>query len=344
MVAIMSQCYFYHSLLNVLWQYPQPPKANSAPCLNWKWTCPKGLVNNIQKRYCHRKYEMINTVFQLVFPKTHHSVVLFSLVILGTHKHSIKSISTCPKIALMVCQAFWQAQWASDFGIYFLAGFEFPSEIPFQPKTFPIRIFLSLLVLLSSSAHRNLHSHSNPCSTEKVKRLGGARDRDAVLGKNTTRLSMGLGIIVLWEKKMLFWSDSANTVCGVSAPQKNSGRVLWNHRMVRVGRGLKDQLIATPLLWAGTTSITPGYSEPHPAWFWAFPRMRCQQLLRANCASASHLYIFPLPETKNQSYKECMFPVSQKQSGSPTAGRDPILVSPKGYLNDSNSPSSRVEI
>lgn len=33
-----------------------------------------------------------------------------------------------------------------------------------------------------------------------------------------------------------------------------------------------------------------------------------------------------------------------KQSGSPTAGRDPILVSPKGYLNDRNSPSSRVEM
>lgn len=49
--------------------------------------------------------------------------------------------------------------------------------------------------------------------------LGDARDRDAVLGKNTTRLTMGfVGKIVF------FWGDSANTVCCVSAPQKSSGR------------------------------------------------------------------------------------------------------------------------
>ena len=32
----------------------------------------------------------------------------------------------------------------------------------------------------------------------------------------------------------------------------------WNHRMVWVGRDLKDHLVPTPLPWAGTSSTSPG--------------------------------------------------------------------------------------
>lgn len=38
---------------------------------------PRDLAKNIRKGYCHRKYGIINSVFQLVFPKIHHNVVLF---------------------------------------------------------------------------------------------------------------------------------------------------------------------------------------------------------------------------------------------------------------------------
>jgi len=44
-----------------------------------------------------------------------------------------------------------------------------------------------------------------------------------------------------------------------------------NHRMVWVGRDLKDHLIPTPLPWAGTSSTRPGCPKPHPAWPWTLP-------------------------------------------------------------------------
>lgn len=40
--------------------------------------------------------------------------------------------------------------------------------------------------------------------------------------------------------------------------------------MVWVDRELKDHLIPTHLPWAGTATIKPGCSEPHPIWSWAF--------------------------------------------------------------------------
>lgn len=36
--------------------------------------------------------------------------------------------------------------------------------------------------------------------------------------------------------------------------------------MFWIGRGLKDDLIPTPLPWAGAPSVTPGCSKPHPVW------------------------------------------------------------------------------
>jgi len=37
-----------------------------------------------------------------------------------------------------------------------------------------------------------------------------------------------------------------------------------NHRMVWVGRDLKDHLVPTPLPWAETPSTKPRCSKPHP--------------------------------------------------------------------------------
>ena len=60
-----------------------------------------------------------------------------------------------------------------------------------------------------------------------------------------------------------------------------------NHRMVWVGRDLKDHLFPTPLPWAGTSSTRPGCSELHPTWPWALPGRGQPQLLWAACPSAS---------------------------------------------------------
>jgi len=48
--------------------------------------------------------------------------------------------------------------------------------------------------------------------------------------------------------------------------------------MLVVGRDLKDDLVPIILPWAGTPSIKPGRSKPHPAWFWTLPG-RGQQCL-----------------------------------------------------------------
>jgi len=45
----------------------------------------------------------------------------------------------------------------------------------------------------------------------------------------------------------------------------------WNHRIVWVGRDLKDHLVPTPLPWAGTAYTRPGCSKPYPAWPWTLP-------------------------------------------------------------------------
>ena len=45
----------------------------------------------------------------------------------------------------------------------------------------------------------------------------------------------------------------------------------YNHRMVRVGRDLKDHLVPILLPWAGTSSTTPGCSELHPTCPWTPP-------------------------------------------------------------------------
>ena len=37
-----------------------------------------------------------------------------------------------------------------------------------------------------------------------------------------------------------------------------------SHRIIRVGRDLKDHLVPTPLPWAATSSTRPGCSELHP--------------------------------------------------------------------------------
>ena len=39
-----------------------------------------------------------------------------------------------------------------------------------------------------------------------------------------------------------------------------------NHRMAWVEKDLKDHLVSTPLLCAGSPTTRPGCPEPHPAW------------------------------------------------------------------------------
>ncbi|GAB0187406.1 cAMP-dependent protein kinase inhibitor alpha [Grus japonensis] len=53
---------------------------------------------------------------------------------------------------------------------------------------------------------------------------------------------------------------------GVLVDEKlNMTQQSQNHRMVWVGRDLKDHLVPPPLLWAGTLSSTrPGCPKPHP--------------------------------------------------------------------------------
>jgi len=52
-----------------------------------------------------------------------------------------------------------------------------------------------------------------------------------------------------------------------------------NHRMVSVGRDLKDHRVPSPLPWAGTSSTRPGCSELHPTWPWTLPGRGQPQLL-----------------------------------------------------------------
>jgi len=40
---------------------------------------------------------------------------------------------------------------------------------------------------------------------------------------------------------------------------------VWKHRMLWVGRDLKDHLVSITLSWAGTPSTKQGCSKPHPA-------------------------------------------------------------------------------
>ena len=60
-----------------------------------------------------------------------------------------------------------------------------------------------------------------------------------------------------------------------------------NHRMVWVGRDLKDHLVPPPLPSAGTSSTRPGCSELHPTWPWALPGRGQPQLLWATWVRAS---------------------------------------------------------
>lgn len=145
------------------------------------------------------------------------------MVILGTHNDFIKFLPTCPKTALMECQAFWQVQWASAFGIYFPDEFEAPSETPFQSKTFPIRIFLSLLLLLSTlkstfTLKSVLHRKSEDAGWCQGQRCCSRKEHNQPLS--------GFGNHCFVGKLVLFWGDSANTICGVLAPQKSSAVVI----------------------------------------------------------------------------------------------------------------------
>jgi len=60
-----------------------------------------------------------------------------------------------------------------------------------------------------------------------------------------------------------------------------------NHRMVWVGRDLKDHLAPTRRPQPGTPSTRPGCSKPRPAWPWTLPGSRHLQLLWAICSSVS---------------------------------------------------------
>lgn len=47
---------------------------------------------------------------------------------------------------------------------------------------------------------------------------------------------------------------------------EDSLKISWNHRMLLVGRDLKDHFISNPLRWAETPFTRPGCLKPHPSW------------------------------------------------------------------------------
>jgi len=64
--------------------------------------------------------------------------------------------------------------------------------------------------------------------------------------------------------------------------QKPSLSHTQNHRMVWVGRDLKDHAVPAPVPWAGTPSTRPGCSKPHPTWSWTLLGRGQPQLLFGN--------------------------------------------------------------
>jgi len=53
--------------------------------------------------------------------------------------------------------------------------------------------------------------------------------------------------------------------------------------MAWIGRNLKDNLVPTPLPWAGLPTTGSGCSDPYPAWTWVPPRMGHPQFLWTAC-------------------------------------------------------------
>ena len=81
---------------------------------------------------------------------------------------------------------------------------------------------------------------------------------------------------------------TSQTTMGKKNPTKPRMPIHCNyHRMVWVGRDLKDHLVPPPLPWAGTPSTRPGCSKPHPTWPWTLPGMGHLQPLWATCSSTS---------------------------------------------------------
>ena len=60
-----------------------------------------------------------------------------------------------------------------------------------------------------------------------------------------------------------------------------------NHRMAWLEKDLKDHLVSTPLLYAGSWTTRPGCPEPHPAWPWMPPGMGHPQSPWATCFTVS---------------------------------------------------------
>jgi len=54
-------------------------------------------------------------------------------------------------------------------------------------------------------------------------------------------------------------------------PEEHSYTRKPYHRMVWVGRDLKDHLVPSPLPWTGTPFTRPGCSKPCPTWPWTLP-------------------------------------------------------------------------
>lgn len=86
-----------------------------------------------------------------------------------------------------------------------------------------------------------LFSRRSPQSTGKAS-SGGKRD-DALPHSMSSQM---------WNKPM----HNAGAFC----------RQSYNHRMLWIGRDLKDHLFPIPLSWAGTSSFRSGCSELSPAW------------------------------------------------------------------------------
>ena len=67
-------------------------------------------------------------------------------------------------------------------------------------------------------------------------------------------------------------------------------RCCLHHRIIEwfgLEGTFKGHVVPTPLLWAGTPSIRPGCSKPHPTWPWTPPGRGHAQLLWVTCSSVS---------------------------------------------------------
>ena len=116
--------------------------------------------------------------------------------------------------------------------------------------------------------------------------------KDDIHFRGTDEPKRGPGSVSQWLPHRLCWGPGFCPQLRLqeqSFPSSVSHFALDNYRMVWVGKDLIDHLSPTPLPWAGTPSIRPGCSKPHPTWPWTLPGRGQPQFLWATSARASPL-------------------------------------------------------